>query len=79
MAPRKKHPFNPVAPIYGKIPDLEIPADYFGADQSGIGFDSKCLNIQVNVTHAKAVFKKVRKNVMMEIILMGMAVMNSVR
>jgi hypothetical protein len=60
MAPRKKHPFNPVAPIYGKIPDLEIPADYFGADQSGIGFDSKCLNIQVNVTHAKAVFKKVR-------------------
>jgi hypothetical protein len=62
MAPRNKHPFNPVAPIYGEMPDPDVPADLFNTDSSPGGFSSRCLSDPVNITGAKAAFKKVRTN-----------------
>ena len=46
MAPSKKHPTNPNAPLYGKMPDLNIPSGLFKAGQSIGSFDSKCLGIK---------------------------------
>ena len=62
MAPSKKHPTNPNAPLYGKMPDLNIPSDLFKANQSTGSFESKCLGIKENVTYAKEVFQKVKVN-----------------
>ncbi len=62
MAPSKKHPFNPVAPIYGEMPNLEISPDLFDTDPSPGGFSSLCLSDPANVTCAKGLFKKVRTN-----------------
>ena len=62
MAPSKKHPTNPNAPLYGKMPDLNIPSGLFKAGQSIGSFDSKCLGIKKNVTYAEEIFEKVRVN-----------------
>jgi hypothetical protein len=62
MAPSKKHPTNPIAPLHGKMPDLNIPPDLFKANQSNGSFDSKCLGIEENVTYAEEIFEKVRVN-----------------
>mgnify|MGYP006180245829 CR=1 FL=1 len=61
MAPSKKYPTNPNAPLYGKMPDLNIPF-YLKADQSNGSFESKCLGIKKHVTYAKKVFQKVKVN-----------------
>jgi hypothetical protein len=75
MAPSKKHPTNPNAPLYGKMPDLNIPSDIFeskcldteenvtdAADQSTTLFESECLRIEENATSAEEIFEKVRVN-----------------
>ncbi len=62
MAPSKKHPTNPNAPLYGKMPDLNLPSNLFGANQSTTLFESKCLGIKKNITYAKKVFEKVKVN-----------------
>ena len=62
MAPSKKYPTNPNAPLYGKMPDLNIPSGLFGANQSTTLFESKCLGIKKNITYAKKVFEKVKVN-----------------
>jgi hypothetical protein len=62
MAPSKKHPTNPIAPLHGKMPDLNIPSGLFKAGQSIGSFDSKCLGIKKNVTYAEEIFEKVRVN-----------------
>ena len=62
MAPSKKHPTNPNAPLYGKMPDLNIPSGLFKAGQSNGSFDSKCLGVEENVTYAEEIFEKVRVN-----------------
>jgi hypothetical protein len=62
MAPSKKHPTNPNAPLYGKMPDLNIQSGLFDADQSNGSFESKCLGIKENVTYARKVFEKVKVN-----------------
>ena len=62
MAPSKKYPTNPNAPLHGKMPDLNIPSDLFDANQSIGSFESECLRIKKNVTYAKKVFEKVKVN-----------------
>ena len=62
MAPSKKHPTNPNAPLYGKMPDLNIPSGLFKAGQSNGSFDSKCLGVKENVAYAEEIFEKVRVN-----------------
>ena len=62
MAPSKKHPTNPNAPLFGKMPDLNIPSELFNANQSTRSFESKCLGIKKHVTYAKKVFQKVKVN-----------------
>ena len=62
MAPSKKHPTNPNAPLYGKMPDLNIPPGLFKTDQSNGSFDSKCLGDKESVACAEEIFEKVRVN-----------------
>jgi len=62
MAPSKKHPTNPNAPLYGKMPDLNLPSNLFDANQSLSSFESECLGIKKNVAYAKKVFRKVKVN-----------------
>ena len=62
MAPSKKHPTNPNAPLHGKMPDLNIPSDLFDANQSTGSFESECLRIEENATYAEKIFEKVRVN-----------------
>ena len=62
MAPSRKHPTNPNAPLYGKMPDLNIPSDLFDANQSTSSFESECLRIKENATYAEEIFEKVRMN-----------------
>ena len=62
MAPSKKHPTNPNAPLYGKMPDLNIPSDLFDANQSTGSFESECLRIKENAIYAEEIFEKVRVN-----------------
>ena len=46
MAPSKKHPTNPNAPLYGKMPDLNLSSNLFDANQSLSSFESECLGIK---------------------------------
>ncbi len=62
MAPSKKHPTNPNAPLYGKMPDLNLSSNLFDANQSLSSFESECLGIKKNVAYAKKVFRKVKVN-----------------
>jgi hypothetical protein len=62
MAPSKKHPTNPNAPLHGKMPDLNIPSDLFDVNQSIGSFESECLRIEENATYAEEIFEKVRVN-----------------
>lgn len=62
MAPSKKHPSNPTAPLHGKMPDLDIPSELFGTNHSTKSYQSQSLSIQGNVAYAEKVFEKVRKN-----------------
>ena len=62
MASSKKHPFNPVAPVFGKMPDLKKADELLSTIEPDAGFSSKFLSYQENVTHAKAVFDQVRTN-----------------
>ena len=62
MAPQKKPPTNPNAPLYGKMPDLNIPPELFETDNSPRQFDSKCLSDPGNAAHAEQVFNQVRVN-----------------
>ena len=61
MAHSKKHPTNPNAPLYGKMPDSHIPS-YLKANQSIGSFESECLRIKENATYAEEIFEKVRVN-----------------
>ena len=62
MAPSKKHPTNPIAPLHGKMPDLNIPSDLFDPNQSTDSFESECLRIKENATYAEEIFEKVKVN-----------------
>ncbi len=55
-------PSNPIAPLHGKMPDLDIPADWFDEDQPTATFESKCLRIEENASCAMEIFEKVRVN-----------------
>lgn len=60
MTSSRKPPFNPVAPLYGKMPDIDIPSELFGAGHSPRQFHSKCLSDPGNAAYAAQVFSKVR-------------------
>ena len=62
MASSKKHPFNPVAPVFGKIPELKETEGLLENVEPSAGFASEFLNCPVNVNHAKAAFIHVRAN-----------------
>ncbi|OEJ64028.1 hypothetical protein [Magnetovibrio blakemorei] len=62
MAPQNKPPTNPIAPLHGKMPDLDIPSELFAPNHSTKSFQSQCLSIQGNVAYAGEVFEKVRVN-----------------
>lgn len=62
MAPSKKHPTNPIAPLYGEMPDLNIPPDLFDPNQSTGSFESECLRTKENATYAEEIFEKVKVN-----------------
>ncbi len=57
-----KRPSNPIAPLHGKMPDLDIPSDWFDDNQPTTAFESKCLRIEENASNAMETFEKVRVN-----------------
>jgi hypothetical protein len=58
----KKHPSNPNVPLYGEMPNLDIPAELFGTDNSLGQFHSKCLSDRGKVADAEQVYKTVKVN-----------------
>jgi len=62
MAPSNKHPSNPNAPLYGKMPKLNIPSGIFDAGLPTAAFESDCFRTEENISYAGEVFEKVRVN-----------------
>jgi hypothetical protein len=62
MASQKKHPTNPIVPLHGEMPDLDIPSELFGTNYSAEPFQSLCFGIKGNVAHAEKLFDKVKVN-----------------